>query len=40
MISYQAIIDDPEEFEPIVIDYFKQKLLRNANDQFKSFIAT
>lgn len=38
MISYQAIIDDPKEFEPIVIDYFKQKLLRNANDQFKSFI--
>jgi hypothetical protein len=23
MISYKAIIDDPDEFEPIVIDYFK-----------------
>lgn len=23
MISYKAIIDEPEEFEPIVIDYFK-----------------
>jgi len=32
MINYQAILDDPDEFEPIVIDYFKQKLLRNAND--------
>lgn len=38
MINYQALIDDPVEFQPIIVEYFKQKLLKNANDQFQDFI--
>jgi hypothetical protein len=38
MIDFKSILADPIEFEPVVINYFKQKLLRNANDNFKEFI--